>query len=78
MMLPDERAHPASLPTSARPKCVMLVPGGVFARRYRIQRLLGAGAMGHSMGSTLGISIAGVDPRINGYVFSGAGGMLVE
>src|SRR5688572_5824745 len=25
----------------------MLVPGGVFARRYRIQRLLGAGAMGH-------------------------------
>lgn len=35
-------------------------------------------AMGHSMGSTLGIVIAGVDPRINGYVFSGAGGMLVE
>src|SRR5688500_16694403 len=25
----------------------MLVPGGVFARRYRIERLLGAGAMGH-------------------------------
>lgn len=35
-------------------------------------------AMGHSMGSTLGIVIAGVDPRISGYVFSGAGGMLVE
>jgi hypothetical protein len=35
-------------------------------------------AMGHSMGSTFGIPIASVDPRIQGYVFSGAGGSLVE
>jgi hypothetical protein len=35
-------------------------------------------AMGHSMGSTLGIPVAGVDPRIDGWVFSGAGGMLIE
>jgi hypothetical protein len=35
-------------------------------------------AMGHSMGSTFGIPIATVDPRIQGYVFSGAGGSLVE
>lgn len=35
-------------------------------------------AMGHSMGSTIGIPVATVDPRIRGYVFSGAGGMLIE
>lgn len=35
-------------------------------------------AMGHSMGSSLGIPVASVDPRIKGYVFSGAGGMLIE
>ncbi|MGV3623377.1 MAG: hypothetical protein ACO1OB_21335 [Archangium sp.] len=35
-------------------------------------------AMGHSMGSTIGIPVATVDPRIKGYVFSGAGGMLIE
>ena len=35
-------------------------------------------AMGHSMGSTFGIPIATVDPRIHGYVFSGAGGSLIE
>ncbi len=35
-------------------------------------------AMGHSMGSTLGIIAAGVDPRVQGWVFSGSGGMLVE
>ena len=35
-------------------------------------------AMGHSMGSTFGIPIASVDPRIQGYVFSGAGGSLIE
>lgn len=35
-------------------------------------------AMGHSMGTTFGIPIASVDPRIKGYVFSGAGGSLIE
>jgi hypothetical protein len=35
-------------------------------------------AMGHSMGSTLGIPVASVTTRINGFVFSGAGGMLIE
>ena len=35
-------------------------------------------AMGHSMGSTIGIPVATVDPRIKGYVFSGAGGLLIE
>ncbi len=35
-------------------------------------------AMGHSMGSTIGIPVATVDPRIKAYVFSGAGGLLVE
>ncbi|MBI2374078.1 MAG: hypothetical protein HYV07_08770 [Deltaproteobacteria bacterium] len=35
-------------------------------------------AMGHSMGTTLGVVIAGVDPRVNAWVFSGAGGGLIE
>ncbi len=35
-------------------------------------------AMGHSMGTTFGVPIASVDPRIQAYVFSGAGGSLVE
>lgn len=35
-------------------------------------------AMGHSMGSTLGIVAAGLDPRIDGWVFSGSGGNLTE
>ncbi len=35
-------------------------------------------AMGQSMGTTFGIPIASVDPRIQGYVFSGAGGSLIE
>jgi hypothetical protein len=34
--------------------------------------------MGHSMGTSLGIPVASVDPRIKGFVFSGAGGMLIE
>jgi hypothetical protein len=34
--------------------------------------------MGHSMGSTIGIPVATVDPRFKGYVFSGAGGLLTE
>lgn len=35
-------------------------------------------AMGHSMGSTIGIPVATVDPRIKAWVFSGAGGQLIE
>lgn len=35
-------------------------------------------AMGQSMGSTLGVALATVDPRIDGYLLSGAGGVLVE
>ncbi|MBL8920538.1 MAG: hypothetical protein JNJ54_16865 [Myxococcaceae bacterium] len=35
-------------------------------------------AMGHSMGSTIGIPVASVDPRIQAYVFSGAGALLLE
>lgn len=43
--------------------------------RFDVDRLTG---MGHSMGSTFGIPIASIDPRIKGYVFSGAGGSLIE
>lgn len=35
-------------------------------------------AMGHSMGSTIGIPTATVAKRIHGWVFSGAGGLLLE
>lgn len=35
-------------------------------------------AMGHSMGSTIGVPVASVDPRIQAYVFSGAGALLLE
>jgi hypothetical protein len=35
-------------------------------------------AMGHSMGSTLGIRWAAVDPRLQGAVWSGSGGTLTE
>jgi hypothetical protein len=34
--------------------------------------------MGQSMGSTLGVTQATVDPRVKGAVFSGSGGVLVE
>jgi hypothetical protein len=50
------------------------VPSGGTAR-VDMARLT---AMGHSMGSTIGIPVATVDPRIKGYVFSGAGGLLLE
>ncbi len=43
--------------------------------RFDLSRLT---AMGHSMGSTIGIPVATVDPRIQAYVFSGAGGLLTE
>lgn len=48
------------------------LPGGA---RVDMNKLT---AMGHSMGSTIGIPVATVDPRIKGYVFSGAGGLLLE
>lgn len=35
-------------------------------------------ALSQSMGTTLGVPWAGVDPRVKGLVFSGAGGILVE
>jgi pimeloyl-ACP methyl ester carboxylesterase len=35
-------------------------------------------AMGHSMGSTIGIPVATVDPRVRAWVFSGAGGLITE
>ncbi|MEW5741016.1 MAG: hypothetical protein AB1938_18995 [Myxococcota bacterium] len=35
-------------------------------------------AMGHSMGATIGIPVATVATGIHGYVFSGAGGLLLE
>ncbi|MCC7382586.1 MAG: hypothetical protein IT384_12185 [Deltaproteobacteria bacterium] len=35
-------------------------------------------AMGQSMGTTLGIAWATVDPRVKGFLFSGAGGILVD
>ena len=35
-------------------------------------------ALGQSMGSTIGVAWATVDPRVKGLVFSGSGGMLVE
>ncbi|MFO0595794.1 MAG: hypothetical protein U0228_10830 [Myxococcaceae bacterium] len=50
------------------------VPGG-GTTRVDLSRL---SAMGHSMGSTIGIPVATIDPRIKGYVFSGAGGLLLE
>ena len=35
-------------------------------------------AFGQSMGTTIGVNWAAVDPRVKGLVFSGAGGILVE
>jgi hypothetical protein len=54
-----------------------LDPGVAADSRIRIdpERLSG---FGHSMGSTLGVPWASVDPRIKGMLLSGAGGMLVE
>jgi hypothetical protein len=52
---------------------VPLTAGGTA--RIDMNRLT---AMGHSMGSTIGIPVATVDPRIKGYIFSGAGAQLIE
>ncbi len=57
------------------PDAAMGNGGGALAARFDPKRL---SAMGHSMGSTLGIIAAGVDPRVQGWVFSGSGGMLIE
>jgi hypothetical protein len=43
--------------------------------RFDLTRLT---AMGHSMGSTIGIPVATVDSRIQAWVFSGAGGLITE
>ncbi|MCA2981000.1 MAG: hypothetical protein INH37_22240, partial [Myxococcaceae bacterium] len=48
-------------------------PGG--PTRFDASRLT---AMGHSMGSTIGVPVATVDPRVKGWVFSGAGGLITE
>jgi hypothetical protein len=43
--------------------------------KFDVQHL---SAMGHSMGSTLGIPISTVSTRYKGFIFSGAGGLLLE
>ncbi|MEQ9499858.1 MAG: hypothetical protein RIT81_23470 [Deltaproteobacteria bacterium] len=48
-------------------------PDGLI--RFDPERLT---AMGQSMGTTLGVPWAGIDPRLDGIIFSGAGGILVE
>ena len=60
--------------TRLLPALELPLPAGGTAR-VDMARL---SAMGHSMGSTIGIPVATVDPRIKGYVFSGAGGQLIE
>ena len=60
--------------TRLLPALEIPVPAGGTSR-VNMDRL---SAMGHSMGSTIGIPVATVDPRIKGYVFSGAGGQLIE
>ncbi len=60
--------------TRLLPALELPLPAGGTAR-VDMARL---SAMGHSMGSTIGIPVATVDPRIKGYVFSGAGGLLIE
>ena len=60
--------------TRLLPALALPLPAG-GTTRVDMSRL---SAMGHSMGSTIGIPVATVDPRIKGYVFSGAGGQLIE
>ena len=60
--------------TRLLPALELPLPAGGTSR-VNMERLT---AMGHSMGSTIGIPVATVDPRIKGYVFSGAGGQLIE
>ncbi len=48
------------------------LPGGAHVDMNKLT------AMGHSMGSTIGIPVSTVDPRIKAYVFSGSGGLLLE
>ncbi len=56
---------------------LMNVAAGLPAETVRFDPE-GLSAMGQSMGTTIGSNWAGVDPRVKGLVFSGAGGMLVE
>jgi pimeloyl-ACP methyl ester carboxylesterase len=49
------------------------LPSGTV--RFDPERLT---AFGQSMGTTIGVNWAGVDPRVKGLLFSGAGGMLIE
>lgn len=67
-------AMEATYLTRLLPALELPVPSGGTVR-VDMARLT---AMGHSMGSTIGIPVATVDPRIKGYVFSGAGGLLTE
>jgi len=52
-----------------------LDPGMQGKIRFDPERLSG---MGQSMGSTLGVPWAGVDPRLKGIVLSGSGGSLID
>lgn len=47
----------------------------VGGARFDLSKLT---AMGHSMGSTIGLPVATVDPRVKAWVFSGAGGLIIE
>jgi len=54
--------------------------GSEAARLWRLKQLeysFRLTAMGHSMGSTIGIPVAAFDPRIKAYVFSGSGGSIL-
>jgi hypothetical protein len=52
-----------------------LNPGGQTRIHFDPERLSG---MGHSMGSTIGVSWAAVDPRLKAIVLSGSGGSMAE
>ena len=49
--------------------------GGATTARFNPQRLTG---MGQSMGSTIGVSWAAIDPRLKAIVLSGSGGSMAE
>ena len=49
--------------------------GGQASARFDPERLTG---MGQSMGSTIGISWAAIDPRLKAIVLSGSGGSMAE
>ena len=49
--------------------------GGATTARFNPERLTG---MGQSMGSTIGVSWAAIDPRLKAIVLSGSGGSMAE